>query len=280
MQVETGSITTADGLTLFTRSYLPDAEARAAVIVSHGYAEHSGRYETFAEMLVEGGYAVYTFDHRGHGQSEAHGGARASIRVFDEYIDDLARFIDLVRETRPHPPRFLFGHSMGALIALHLVLEHPEKVEGLVLTGAYLENAVKTLPLLLRAAKTVSRLAPDLPVQRLDTGALARDEAVVQAYRNDPLVYHGKVRARLGYELLRSGPYVLERAASIEVPVLLQHGGADRMASPTGIQAVFAALGSSDKNLKLYDGAYHEILNDYGKEQVLADMLEWLGARA
>lgn len=277
MQVETGSITTADGLTLFTRSYLPDTVAQAAVIVSHGYAEHSGRYKAFAETLAAHGYAVYALDHRGHGQSE---GVRASVRVFDEYVDDLARFIDRVRETRPHPPRFLFGHSMGALVALQLVLEQPEKVEGLVLTGSYLENAVKLSPPLLRAAKTVSRLAPELPVQSLDTDALARDEAVVEAYRSDPLVYHGKVRARLGYEMLRSGPYVLQRAASIDLPVLLQHGGADRMAAPAGTQAVFEALGSGDKTLKVYDGAYHEILNDYGKEQVIADILAWLGARS
>lgn len=284
MQVETGSITTADGLTLFTRSYLPDSAARAAVIVSHGYAEHSGRYEAFAEVLAAHGYAVYALDHRGHGHSDGNSGGngdgkRASVRVFDEYVDDLARFIDRVRETRPHLPRFLFGHSMGALVALQLVLEQPEKVEGLVLTGAYLENAVKTPPPLLRAAKTLSRLAPNLPVQGLDTDALARDEAVVEAYRNDPLVYHGKVRARLGYEMLRSGPYVLERATSITVPVLLQHGSADRMAAPAGTQAVFEALGSDDKTLKMYDGAFHEILNDYGKEQVIADMLEWLRAR-
>ena len=276
MQVETGSITTADGLTLFARSYLPATVARAAVIVSHGYAEHSGRYEAFAETLAAHGYAVYALDHRGHGQSE---GERASVRVFDEYVDDLARFIDRVRETRPHPPRFLFGHSMGAIVALQLVLEHPEKVEGLVLTGAYLENAVKLSPPLLRAAKTLSRLAPELPVQRLDTGALARDESVVQAYRNDPMVYHGKVRARLGYEMLRSGPYVLQRASSIDLPVLMQHGGADRMAAPAGTRAVFEALGSDDKTLKVYDGAYHEILNDYGKEQVMTDLLAWLDAR-
>ena len=128
MHAYTGSFRTAQGPTLFTRTYLPDGTARAAVIVAHGYAEHSGRYEALAHRLVAEGYAVYALDYRGHGQS---GGKRASIRVFREYVDDLVRFIDRVRETRPHPPRFLFGHSMGGLIALQLVLEHPEKVEGL-----------------------------------------------------------------------------------------------------------------------------------------------------
>ena len=115
MHAYTGSFTAADGLTLFTRTFLPDAPAPAAVVIVHGYAEHSGRYEALAETLVSEGYAVYALDHRGHGQS---GGKRASVRVFREYVDDLARFIDRVRETRPEPPRFLFGHSMGGLIAL------------------------------------------------------------------------------------------------------------------------------------------------------------------
>jgi len=135
----TGSFPTADGLTLFTRTYLPDTTARAAVIISHGYAEHSGRYKALAAALVAEGYAVYALDHRGHGQS---GGKRASVRVFGEYVGDLGRFIDRVRETRPHPPRFLFGHSMGGLVALQLVLEHPEKVEGVAITAAYMEHAV------------------------------------------------------------------------------------------------------------------------------------------
>ena len=160
----TGSFRTAQGPTLFTRTYLPDAAAKAAVVIAHGYAEHSGRYEALAHRLVTEGYAVYALDYRGHGQS---GGKRASIRVFREYVDDLVRFIDRVRETRPHPPRFLFGHSMGGLIALQLVLEHPEKVEGLAVSGALLQNAVPVPRLLESAAGVVSALAPDLPVQEL-----------------------------------------------------------------------------------------------------------------
>lgn len=277
MHAYTGSFRTARGPTLFTRTYLPDDVARAAVIITHGYAEHSGRYDALARRLVGEGYAVYALDHRGHGQS---GGKRASIRVFREYVDDLARFIDRVRETRPYPPRFLFGHSMGGLVALQLVLEHPEKVEGLAVSGALLENAVRVPPLLERAAAVLSRLAPDLPVQELRAEDVSRDPAVVQAYQDDPLIYHGKVRARLGFELLRAGPYVLGRAHNIELPVLLQHGAADKLAAVSGAQALFDALGSADKTLELYEGAYHEILNDYGHESVLDDLVAWFNVRS
>ena len=276
MHAYTGSFRTAQGPTLFTRTYLPDGTARAAVIIAHGYAEHSGRYEVLARRLVAEGYAVYALDHRGHGQS---GGKRASVQVFREYIDDLTRFIDRVRETRPHPPRFLFGHSMGGLIALQLVLEHPERVEGVAVTGALLENAVRVPRPLEQAAGFVSRLAPDLPVQELRAEDVSRDPVVVQAYKDDPLIYHGKIRARLGYELLRAGPYVLGRAHNIELPILLQHGTADKLAAVAGVEALFKALGSADKTLQLYDGAYHEILNDYGKEKVLDDLVAWFNAR-
>lgn len=277
MHAYTGSFRTAQGPTLFTRTYLPDGVARAAVIVAHGYAEHSGRYEALTGRLVAEGYAVYALDHRGHGQS---GGKRASVRVFREYVDDLVRFIDRVRETRPNPPRFLFGHSMGGLVALQLVLEHPEKVEGLAVTGALVQNAVTVPPLLERAAALVSNLAPDLPVQELRAEDVSRDPAVVQAYQDDPLIYHGKVRARLGLELLRAGPYVLGRAHHIELPILIQHGTADKIAAVSGVEALYRELGGEDKALELYDGAYHEILNDYGKEQVTSDLVTWFNARA
>ena len=277
MHAYTGSFRTAQGPTLFTRTYLPDGAARAAVVIAHGYAEHSGRYEELAYRLVTEGYAVYALDHRGHGQS---GGKRASIRVFREYVDDLVRFIDRVRETRPHPPRFLFGHSMGGLIALQLVLEHPEKVEGLAVTGALVQNAVPVPWPLERAASVVSAALPDLPVQELHAEDVSRDPAVVQAYKDDPLIYHGKVRARLGFEMLRTGPYVLGRAHNIELPILIQQGTADKLASVAGVEALFDALGSADKTLELYEGAYHEILNDYGKEEVIDDLITWLNARA
>lgn len=275
MQAKRGSFQTFDGLTLATYSYLPQGQPRAALVVSHGYAEHAGRYAALAERLVAEGYAVCVIDHRGHGQS---GGRRANVRVMNEYVHDLTRFLDIVREDKPRVPRLLLGHSVGALVALQATLEHPAKVEGLVLSAAFLQNAVPVPPLLGNLAARLSRLAPQLPVQTLDVTALARDEAVVKAYQDDPLVYHGKVKARIGHEMLRTGPYLLARAASITLPTLLQHGGADRIASPLGSRELYERLGSKDKMLKLYDGAYHEIYNDYGRDNVINDLLDWLGA--
>lgn len=273
MNAQTSSFRAHDGLTLFCRSWVPDHKARAAVILSHGYAEHSGRYDALAGVLTRHGYAVYALDHRGHGQSE---GERANVSVFRCYVDDLGRFIERVREGHPRPPRFLLGHSMGGLVALQLVLEHPEKVEGVAVSAAFIQNATHVPPPLARAARLVSRFAPKLPVQHLDTDALARDKGVVERYRNDPLVYHGKVKARLGAEMLQAGPYVLGHAPSIRLPLLLMHGTADRIAAVSGTQAFFERVGSSDKQLKLYDGAFHEVFNDHGKETVQADLLAWL----
>jgi len=273
---QTHTLKTCDDLTLFTQCWLPEERASAAIILSHGYAEHSGRYEEMARRLVSEGYAVYALDHRGHGLSE---GARANVGVFREYVDDLQRFIEKVRETHPRPPRFLFGHSMGGLIAMQLVLEHPEKVEGVVVCAALIQNAVAVPPSLLRAADLVSALAPGLPVQKLDVTALSRDEAVVRAYQEDPLVYHGRIKARLGTEMLRAGPYVLVRAESIRVPLLLLHGTGDRIAHAQGSRDLLECVGSEDKTLKLYDGAYHEVFNDFSKEEAYRDLLVWLAER-
>ena len=277
MQRQTHVLKAGDGVALATYRWLPDGAGRpeAAVIIAHGYAEHAGRYDALAARLVGAGYAVYALDHRGHGHSE---GERANVGVFREFVSDLARFTEHVREIHPNPPRFLLGHSMGGLVALQMVLEQPERVDGLILSGAYLSNAVRVPRALLALSRPVSRLFPSLPVQPLDTSALSRDPAVVEAYKADPLVYHGNVKARLGSEMLQAGAFVTERADSVHLPVLIMHGGADRLAAPEGSRELFERVGSRDKTLHIYEGYYHEIFNDVGKEKPVGDVLEWLGA--
>lgn len=274
MQHHTGSFRTSDGLTLYTQCWLPRGAVKACVVLAHGYAEHAARYGHVAEALTAQGYALYALDHRGHGKSK---GERANVQVFREYVADLKDFLEHVWQTYPTLPRFLLGHSMGGVIALQLVLEHPEKVDGLIVSAAYIQNAAEIHPTLLTLSRFVSRYFPSLPVQELDTSCLSRDTGVVTAYESDPLVYHGKVKARLGAELLNAGPYVLSRADHINhVPLLLMHGDADEIAAPEGSQALYDAVASADKSLKLYPGFYHELFNEPEKGP-LRDTLEWLG---
>jgi acylglycerol lipase len=271
----THSFRTSDGLMLFTQCWLPQ-EPKAIVVLSHGYAEHAGRYARVAEYLVRHDYAVYALDHRGHGRSE---GERANITVFRAYINDLKDYLEKIRQQHPTLRRFLLGHSVGGLIALQTVLEHAEKVDGVVLTGAYLKDATGTPGYLVALSKVVGTLFPRLDIQALNANDLSRDPEVVQAYRQDPLVYHGKVKARMGAEMLAAGPYVLDHAQSIDLPVLLMHGGEDRIADPEGARTLYACIGSKDKALKIYDGLYHEILNEPEKQQVLDDIVRWLDRR-
>lgn len=272
MQLRTDSFQTSDGLALFTQAWEME-NPRAVVILSHGYAEHSGRYHHFASYLTGKGFVVYALDHRGHGRSE---GERVNVRVFGEYVNDLSRFIEYVRQQHPQHKKFLLGHSMGGTIASQMVIEHPHQVDGLILSSPYLKNAVKVSPLLMAVSGVLSRVFPGLPTLRLDVSAISRDAEVVYQYKTDPLVYNGGTKARFGVELLRAGEYVLNRAGSIKLPVLVMYGDSDRIADPLGSQQFFASISSKDKTLKAFEGFYHEILNETEKEKVYEEVSGWI----
>ncbi len=260
------------GLALFYRTWLPSKESKGSLVISHGYAEHSGRYKHVAELLVERGFAVYALDHRGHGKSE---GTRANIKHFGDFSADLYLLLKQVREASKNK-LFLLGHSMGGAIALQTILESPELIDGLLLSAAFLQSANPPSPMFRKLLEVIVRLLPNLPIQSLDSQLLSHDPEAVQAYQNDPLVYNGKVRASLGKELLDIGPYVLEQVLNIQVPTLVMHGSDDKIASPKGSDMLFERLGTRDKTLKTYQGYYHEILNELAKEVVLEDILQWL----
>lgn len=272
MQQRSEALRTGDGLQLYTQAWLPD-NPKAAVIISHGYAEHSGRYQHFASHLVENGFAVYALDHRGHGRSE---GERANVKIFDEYVSDLSRFVNSVREKHPTLKRFLFGHSMGGAIAAQLAIKQPDQVDGLLLSSPYLVNAVAVPAPLMAVSGLVSRMFPGLPTIKLDSKDISRDPTIVKAYDTDPLNYRGGTKARFGTELLGAGHYVFSHASTIKLPILIMVGTGDRIAAAEGGKKLFEMVGSSDKTLKTYDDYYHEIVNEIGKEKVYEDSLTWL----
>lgn len=263
-----------DGLKLFMRWWLPEAAPRAFVAITHGYTEHSGRYARVAEYLTESGYAVYAFDLRGHGMSE---GRRAVVNSFGEYIDDLSCFVGLVKARALGKPFFLLGHSVGGIVAALFVITRRFDGSGLLLSAPFFIQHRNIPSLMVAFNRIVSCFLPWLPViKRPPSSLISSDPKVVERYEKDPLVYLGSVCSRQGAEISKAANSVLARLERISLPLLILHGTADGLADIEGSRRVYARAGSADKTLKVYEGFYHEVLNEPGRERVLKDMAGWL----
>ena len=245
------------------------------MLLVHGLAEHSERYLNMAGYFVSRGYAVYGLDHRGHGKSD---GLRGYVERFSHYLSDLKTFFDIVRPNHGEAGVFMVGHSMGGTIAAAYAVRHQNELDGLIVSGATLKVGASVSAALIMVARLLSLLLPKTGLYVIEAAAISRDQAVVNAYINDPLVYRGKIRARLGAELIRVMQELRQQMPKIGLPLLIMHGTADRLSDPRGSRMLYQGAGSRDKTLKLYDGFHHEIFNEPEKGRVLADMESWLAA--
>jgi acylglycerol lipase len=276
MQHNEGFFADTTGATIYHQCWLPEGEPKAVLILVHGLGEHSGRYMNVVNHLAPLGYALYAIDHIGHGKSS---GQRVYVDSFDDYIATLKQFRDMVAGWQPEKPTFLIGHSMGGLISSLFLAVHPQDVSGAVLSGPAVKLPEGTSALTITAGKVLSFLLPTTGLVALDASAVSRDPAVVAAYLADPLVYSGKLTARLAAEMLTSMQRIGVDAGKIRVPLLIMQGTADRLVNPAGAPMLHGLVWSIDKTLKLYDGLYHEIFNEPEHEQVLNDVADWLAAR-
>lgn len=264
-----------DGLELYQQCWLPDGPARAVVVMVHGVNEHSGRYARLAGELNQRGYAVYTMDLRGHGRS---GGDRVLIRSFDDHLDDVETLLERVAAREPGKPLFLFGHSMGGAIVTLLAITRTPKVQGIILSSPALLIAGNVFPILRKLAAFFSRVWPSLRLVRLGCRFISHDQTVVEAFRNDPLVFHGKMPVRTGAEILRSADVIQKRMEAVRLPLLILHGTGDYVTDPDGSRQLHARAESKDKTLRLYPGLYHEVFSEPEREQAVNDLLDWLDA--
>ena len=271
----TGTLTAADGLKLFTQTWLPAGDPKAAVVIIHGLAEHSGRYQHVAAFLAERGYAVHAMDLRGHGQSE---GRRSYVDHYEIHLSDLYAYFETVRAAQAAGRHFILGHSLGAALGLVFAGRYQYELDGLVLSGAAI-NLGASIPAFLKSiAEVVVALAPWLPVLKLPVATISKVPAVRQSYDTDPLNCRGRIRARMGMEVLNLAEAARQAATLITIPALVLHGGADRLVDPSSLDDVYRLLASPDKTKRLYEGLYHEIFNEPEKEQVLSDVVAWLEA--
>jgi len=268
---------TGDGLTLYETRWLPEGEVRAVVVFLHGFTEHAGRYGELAETLAGRGFAVWAIDLRGHGKSQ---GQKVFFRSIDEHLDDLDRLLARVREEFPHHPLFLMGHSMGAAIVLLSAMERDPQAAGVVASAPPVRIGSGVFPLLRHLAAVVGRIFPRLRLVSIGSSMLSRDPEVIDDFRNDPLVYHGRFPVRSGAEVFRASMRIRRGMHRLRLPVLILHGTGDMVTSAKASGELVAAAASTDKTLKTYDGLYHDLVHEPEKAAVMADVVTWLEARA
>ena len=262
------------GLKLFARSWRPDGPPRAAIVVNHGFKSHSGLYGWVAEALAARGFAVHALDMRGHGKSE---GEALFVERMADYVGDLALFIRLAKSRAGNVPTFLLGHSAGGVVSCLYALERQAELAGFVCES--FAHEVPAPEIALAILKGIGHVAPHAHVLKLKDEDFSRDPAFVARMQNDPLVHQEGYPSRTVAELVRADERLRREFPAITLPLLILHGTADRAAKPHGSQVFHAAAGSSDKTLKLYEGYFHDLLNDLGKEVVLADVVEWITSR-
>jgi acylglycerol lipase len=262
------------GYTIFYRTWRPVGKPRAVVVISHGFNSHSGQYLWVAEQLVARGHAVFALDHRGRGKSE---GERFYVEKFDHYVSDLAKFIGLAKAAEPGLPVFLLGHSAGGVIACVYSLEHQAELAGMICESFAFQ--VPAPDFALAVLKGLSHVAPHVHVLKLKNEDFSRDPKIVDAMNNDPLIAHEVEPTQTVAEMVRADERLKQGFPQIKLPVLILHGTADKATKPSGSEFFHAQAGSSDKTLKLYQGHYHDLLNDLGKEGVMAEILTWIDGR-
>ncbi len=260
----------------YVQGWFPEGRPHGALVISHGLAEHGGRYAALAADLNRAGWAVHAIDHAGHGHSA---GRRADLGRMQRVVEDLAGVVRVARDNAPGLPVVLFGHSMGGLIALRCALEAGTELSGLVLSAPALDPGESAPRWRILLGRLLAKLAPGVGMLTLPAEAISRDPAVVEAYERDPLVFHGSIPVRTLVGMLGAMDEVRAAAASLDIPVLIQHGTADRLVPLEAVQGLYERIGqSARRTLITYPGLYHEIYNEPERAQVIADLLDWLAS--
>jgi len=262
------------GLKIFVRAWRPADAARGVVVLVHGFNSHSGYYTWVAEQFVGDGLAVYALDLRGRGKSD---GERFYVGQFSEYVSDVAALVSLAKSRERGLPVYLLGHSAGGVVSCMYTIEHQAELAGLVCESFAFQ--VPAPDFALAALKGLSHLAPHAHVLRLKNEDFSRDAAVVKHMNEDPLIAHETQPTKTVAEMARADDRLKREFPLIRIPVLILHGTADKATKPSGSQLFYDTVGSADKTIKLYDGHYHDLLNDVGRETVIADIRAWITAR-
>ncbi len=270
----TATFTGVANVSIFYQKWLPaHGIRRGVVIIVHGLGQHGGLFADLVERLLPEGYAVYAGDHQGFGRS---GGQRGHVNHFHDYAKDVHRLNALVRTEQPGQPIAVFGHSMGGLIGLDYAQTYPKDADFWIIQAPAVRAEVS--PLLVLFARVINLIRPTFSTTRPPGGDISRDPEAVRRFAEDPLLVPVST-ARWLVQILVAQKRVKASVQATPGPILMLQGTADNLVIPAATQEFFAQLTTPDKTFHTYDGYYHELHNDLGKEKPLGDIIEWLNAR-
>jgi acylglycerol lipase len=264
----------SSGLNIFVRSWRPDEQPRGVVVIVPGFNSHSGQYLWVGDQLAVRGLAVYSLDLRGRGRSD---GERFFVQEFSDYISDISSLMKVAKSREPGLPVYLLGHSAGGVTACVYALENPSELAGLICESFAFQ--VPAPEFALAVLKGLSHIAPHAHVLKLKNEDFSRDPKVVQTMNSDPLIANEVQPTQTVAAMVRADERLKKEFPLITLPLLILHGNSDKATKPAGSQFFYDTAGSTDKTIKLYEGRYHDLLNDIGKTEVLADIAGWIHAR-
>jgi alpha-beta hydrolase superfamily lysophospholipase len=259
---------------IFTRHWEPAGEPKASLVICHGVNSHGGQYIRAAEEFAARGFAVTALDLRGRGQSD---GERFYIESIDDYVSDLSQAIELGRSKHPGLPLYLLGHSAGGVTSVTYALDHQERLAGLICESFAFR--VYAPDIALKLLEGADHIIPHAHVLKLKMEDFSRDPAWVEQLNADPLTLDEVQPVSTVAAFARAGERFEREFSRISLPVLILHGTADKATRPDGSQQFYDQASSADKELKLYEGHYHDLLNDLGRDQVMNDIIDWIEAR-
>lgn len=273
MKQSTGNFEGINACKLSYKTWAPEGQPKAVLIIVHGAGEHIDRYQNVVNGLEESGYALAGYDQRGHGRSE---GQRGRINSWNEYRGDLGEFIKMTMQMFPDTPQFILGHSLGSLVVLDYLLYHQEGLSGAILSGTSLDPVDAAPPVQKFLAQLLFGIYPTFSLKiPLPGKSFSRDTQVVMAYDQDPMVYWERT-ARWGAESLKAIERIKNNTDQIKIPVLLLHGEQDLLVSAEGAQRYCERLSTADKTMRIYPETLHEAHNDLDHRTVVADMVQWI----
>jgi acylglycerol lipase len=263
-----------NGGQVFYRNWTTDYKPKGVVLIVHGLNAHSGYYQDFAEKLNENEYEVYALDLPGHGRTA---GKRFHINAYQDVIAHIHHLLGILRSSHPRTPIFLFGHCAGGLLASIYALDHQFELTGLIAESCFLQFAAgKAMRIMV---KTLGNVWPDLELIRLNPGYLSRDPLIVDQIRRDPFLANKKLPLKTLQQLLSAADYLKNAMPGLKLPLLILHGKADKVTLFCGSEYMMTYAASADKQLKLYEGHYHDLLNDKYNGMIKSDIMLWLSER-